>query len=560
MKLSVGLGILGAKKMDVKISKKILFANTAGKIDKKSLQKAVGLSSDPLYQSDTDINMLFNPDIRYRNFMAFSPLTNINYRNNLLIFACNREIKKAVKIMSNEVVVMDTDQTKYPVYADINTTQISQDKQEVALAIVNYINEVFWPKLWQMLNFKRDGLNKMVKEFLVTGKVAWEIIYDSLESPKDIVAIQPIDPATLQKFKKDDTVYYVQRATIDSRDRIMHENQVILLEWNPYDFDYISWADGLRMSFNIMRSMQTSKILWFATKSQVRMHIKLALGDVSRDEAMVRLSTMRNDYTNRFTFNEDGQVLFNSTPNNSGYREFFTAEVAGGGTPEIEEVSATGPDLTEVDSLQYWERLFWNDTGIPYDRIDPNSSETWGFTDVEALKKTEISFAKDVEEIRNMLEDVFLKPLIIQLTLKEVEIGIDLSLLDSIKIKWVSYNQYEKMADLEILAKKIELASNMAEFGETENAQGTLIKLLPIKWLVKNILDFSEEQINQINEERVREWISLGFNPDGSAPEEGENISPMEPEPQPEVYDEVTVEENEDEENEDEETSQSTLF
>jgi AAA ATPase containing von Willebrand factor type A (vWA) domain len=530
MKLSTGLGILGTKNLDRKISKKILLANTSGKINQKTREKAVGISNDPLYQSDSDTNILFNPDIRYRNFMAFSPLTNINYRNNLLIFACNREIKKAVKIMSNEVVVMDTDQTKYPVFPDINTTQIDPDKQEVAIAILEYLNGVFWPELWQMLKFKKDGLNKMVREFLITGKVAWEIIYDNLTAPKDIIGLQPIDASTLQKFKKDDIVYYVQKATMDNRDRILHENQVILLEWNEYDYDYISYVDGLRMSFNIMRSMQTSKILWFATKSQVRMHINLAMADVARDEAMQRLSTMRNNYTNSFTFNEDGQVLFNSTPNNSGYREFFTAETSASGKPEIEEINANGPDLTEVDSLQYFERLFWNDTGIPFDRIDPNSGDTWGFTDVESLKKTEITFAKDIEEIRNMLEDVFIKPVIIQLTLKEVEIGLDLSLLDSIKIKWISYNQYEKLADLELLSKKIELAGSMADFGEIENAQGTSLKLLPIGWISRNVLDFTEEQLSQIKEERIREWVELGYNPDGSTPEEGAEEEIMEDE------------------------------
>ena len=515
MKLTTGINILRNINVDTNISKKILLANTSGKLmSPEALKKSRAISNDPLYQDDKN-SLYFNPDIRYRNYFAFSPLANIDYRNALLMFAENKEIKKAVKIMANEVVVIDSDNYKYPVYPDLNLTMVDNDKQKVGQAIVEYLNQVFWPKLWQMLSFKKDGLNNMIKDFLVTGKIAYEIIYDNLKNPKEIIGMMPIDATTLQKFKEGDNIFYVQKSTFDCGERVLHENQIVLLEWNKYDFGYVSYVDGLRMSFNIMRSMQTSKILWFATKSQVRMHIKLALGEVSREEAIQKLSEMRNNYTNSFTFGDDGVVKFNSRPNNSGYREFFTADTAQGGSPEIEEINANGPDLTEVESLQYWERLFWNDTTIPYDRIDPNSTDNWGFLDAESVKKIEVMFAKDIESIRQMIEDVFLKPLIIQLTLKEVEIGIDLTLLDSLKVKWVSYNQYEKMADLEIMEKKLGVASTLKDYGTMTNAAGTEISTFPLSWINRNYLDINEDMSKLIEEERKREWLMLGYDEEG---------------------------------------------
>lgn len=519
MKLSTGIRVLSSKNLDKKISKKILYANTsANSFDKKAQDKAIGVSNDPLYHTSTA--QYFNPDIRYRNYFAFSPLANIDYRNNLLMFAENKEIKKAVDILANELVVMESPTYKYPLYPSLNLTQIGDDKQNVGQAIIDYINKIFYPKLWKMLRFKKGGLIKMIKEFLITGKVAYEIIYDNIKNPKEIIGIQPLDAGCLQKFKEGDNTYYVQRNALDAKERVLHENQVILLEWNEYDYGYISYVDGLRMSFNTMRSMQTSKILWFAAKSQVRMHIKLALGDISRDEAKQRLSEARNDYTNLFSFGEDGVVRFNNQPNNSGYREFFTAETAASGHPEIEEVDGQGPDLSEVDSLQYWERLFWGDTGIPFDRIDPSSTDAWGFLDVDAQKKTEIIFSKYVNAIRTMLEDVVLKPLIVQLTLKEVEIGIDLSLLDSIQLNWVAYNQYEKMADLEIMAKRVELADNIKEFGTMTNAAGDDIVMFPVSWIARNYLELDEDTMELLERERDRELSKLGFEPSTKPTEE----------------------------------------
>lgn len=514
MKLSQGLSLIGTRNVEKGISKKILLANTADKaVDKNALKKATGSPADPIYFTNTNTaNMVFNPDIRYRYQFAFSPLTNINYRNDLLVFAENNEIKKAVNIMANETVITDSEATKYPVYPKINITQVPQEKQEVALAIQKYLDEVFYPKLFQYYDFKNDGLIKCIKDFIVTGKTAYEIIYDNIKNPKDIVGFIPIDPSSLQKIKEGDYVYYVQKAITDNaKERCLHENQIVLLEFNEYDYGYVSYVDRLRMSFNIMRSMMTSKILWFAAKSQVRMHIKLALGDVTRTEAIQKLTESKNQYINHFSFSDDGQVKFNNSPNNMGYREFFTAETQASGSPEIEEINSNGPDLTEVDSLQYWEKLFWKDTEIPFDRIDPNSSESWGFNDVAALKKIEINFSNIIAGYRKILNQLFLKPIVIQLTLKEIEIGIDLSLLDSIKMEWVAFNEYTKLAELEVLGKKIELATQIAEFGKMTDVDGTERSAIPITWLMKNFLDFTEEQFDSMEQERLKEQKKLGF-------------------------------------------------
>jgi hypothetical protein len=523
MKLSTGINILSSRNVEKNVSKKILLANTA---DKKNAKLGVGSPSDPIFFSNSNNSQLFNPDIRFRNNYGYSPLTNIDSRNQLLLFGEQTEIKKAVKIIRNEIIVTNLKSNKYPLYPKINLTTITEDKQETAKAIQKYLDEIFYPKLYQMFGFKKDGIKKKIDEYLKTGKLAYEIVYDNLKRPKDIVNIIPLDPSTLQKFKENDYVYFVQRPIMEGgRERILHENQVILIEWNEFDFGYVSYVDQLRRPFNIMRSMQSAKILWFAVKSQVRMHIKLNLGDVPRSEAIQKLSIAKNDFSNYFEFdNDSGTVLFNGAPDTSGYHEFYTAETANSGSPEIEEVNTQGPDLTEVDSLQFWEKLFWKETEIPYDRIDPNSSETWGFVDISSLKKTELNFSKFIEDNRDILSELILKPIIIQLTLKEIEIGIDLSLLDSILIEWVAFNQHEKLAELEVLNKKIELATNLAAFGVVTDVNGTERKMIPVTWIRDNYLDYTQEQLDSMEEYRKKENVSLGFNEDGTEKTEEESV------------------------------------
>lgn len=514
MKLNTGVGMLATRNVEKTLSKKILLANTS---DRKSKDKlGVGNPSDPIYFSNSTKTTVYNPDIRYRNNYGYSPITDINARNALLIFSENNEIKKAIKAICNEIIVSNLKSYKYPVNPIINLSTIPEDKQEVAKAIQTYLDEIFYPELYRMLKLKNKGLFKLISEFLKTGKMAYEIVYDNLKRPKEIVNMIPIDPSELQKFMENDNIYYVQRSLSgDTKERIMHENQVVILEWNEYEYGYVSYVDQLRRPFNIMRGMQSSKILWFAVKSQVRMHIKLNMGDVSRQDAIQKLTVARDEFTNDFFLDEQsGQILFNGETDSTGYHEFFTAETSQSGSPEIEEVIGTGPDLTEVDSLQYWEKLFWKETEIPFDRIDPSSSETWNFVDVNNVRKSEINFSKFILDIKGTIAEVFLKPIIIQLTLKEAEIGVDMALLDSILIEFVSFNEYDKLGELEVLDKKIQIATNIAAFGEIEDVNGATRKSIPLKFIIDNYLDFTPEQKEAMRLARRQENVELGFPAD----------------------------------------------
>lgn len=236
-----------------------------------------------------------------------------------------------------------------------------------------------------------------------------------------------------------------------------------------------------------------------------------------RAEAIQKLAEARDEFTNDFYFDDiQGQVMFNGEPDTVGYHEFYTAETAGSGKPDIDEVNTNGPDLTEVDSLQFWEKFFYKETEVPYDRIDPASTESWNFVDVSSVRKTELNFSKFCLDIKDVFSNCILKAIIIQLTLKEVEVGVDLDLLDSINIEWVSFNEYDKLGELEVLDKKIQIATNLANFGQLSDVNGNIKNQIPTSWIMDNYLDFTEEQKKSMEVNRKKEQIWLGFDPEGS--------------------------------------------
>ena len=408
------------------ISKRLLLSNETTEA------QGVIKSNNPLFLKNSGATSM-NPDIRYQSIYQSNSLNTINFRNSLLLFAENAEIDKALRIYANEIVVSNIKNKKYPVNPVLNDVLLERDKLELAETIQQYMDKVFMPKLWRWYGFNESGkLNKLVKEYMTTGKLAYEKVYDNLKRPKDIVNIYPIDPSCLQKFRHDFQTWYLYNDYTNHTERILHESQVILIEYNEFDFGYISHVDKVRRSFNIMRGMQTAKIGWFAAKSQVRLHINFAMGDMSRDNAEQALNNERSQIMTEYEFDEvNGIMYFNGEPTTMSYQEYITAESQNAGKAEIEEIIGNGPDLTEVDSLQFWQKQYWGDWEIPYDRVDPSSSETWSFSEPSSIKKSEINFSKNCLDIKETLNKLFLDPIITQLTLKEAEIGVALSLLDS---------------------------------------------------------------------------------------------------------------------------------
>ena len=158
MKYTNGINLLRNRNIKKNLSKKILLANTSDKVDP---DLGMALSNNPLYiRNNNDLinSTVSTRDIRYNVNYGYSPIVGIEVRNYLLMFAENQEIKKAIRTMRNEIIISNIDSYKYPVFPKISFAKISEDKQETAKAIQTYLDEVFYPKMYQLYRFKGNGL------------------------------------------------------------------------------------------------------------------------------------------------------------------------------------------------------------------------------------------------------------------------------------------------------------------------------------------------------------------------------------------------------------------
>lgn len=499
------------------VSNKLLNASRLGLyLDKKAIDKKVGESDDIRVENAANeygllANYIANIDIRYSKFNreTYNMFDELRKRNFLIQFSKNPEIEDIVDTLTEEVIVKDPNEkfVASPIFNDLAL------RDTVKKEVIDYINDYLvraYPRIYKMLNFKKDGAEKKLKEFLIEGRKAWEIIYDNLEKPKTIIGILPIDPLTLTPtWDEQGQLWYIQEPKfgLSAEKRLLHDSQIIYLEWDD-EYGRMSYVERLIRPFNIFRVMERSKIFWYVTRSQARTHFKIPTSGKGRIKAAQILASAMERYSDDIEFMDTtGELYMNGQPQVMANREFWMAETDSG-TPTIENVDAGGIDLSETQSLGYFENRLYKHSKLPLDRMDPTSSEAWNL-DPTSQKRTEIKFNNFINRIRTKFGDVLLKPLLIQLALERPDLIEDDQILDEITLDWVKNNVFEELAQYDIDQKRVEHIKSMQEAFQTEDPDGRVENYFPRSYLIKKYFKLTPDEIKEIDTMRKEEFEEL---------------------------------------------------
>ena len=174
------------------------------------------------------------------------------------------------------------------------------------------------------------------------------------------------------------------------------------------------------------------------------------------------------------------------------------------GRPEIETLVDSGPQLNDSDQLKYFEEKLFKMSKIPSSRFDKDAQSTWFGSDPTQQLREEINFGRFVTRLRNVFAEIMLKPLRIQLALQIPDIKNDKRILDSISLRFNSYNQFEEMANIEIMSKRVEFIGTMKDSLTITNDDGDEVPYFSPKFLIIKYLKMSEADL-ELNEKFKRE-------------------------------------------------------
>ena len=495
--------------------------------DDKIYKNMQAIPADKLLQPKDDLLMLQqnlygwqnNWKVKQEEEKDFNEKTLDQKRQMLRNLAMAPELEDILDQMSNESIVYD-DEEAYICTPFLDKGLIHDLNEMNADEIDKSIQTSFY-KIYLLLNWKNAAWD-IYKRFLIEGVLAYEIVYDNLENPKSIIDIIDLDPITLTKEVDDMTVYWVQFKGVLGKERRLLDSQIIYIKYEDSGVSTRqSYLERLIRPFNIYRIVEQAQVIWTVTQASFKTMFTIPVGSMNRARGIQSLASAMNRYKEDISFNtETGEIKVNGKTNLPFNKEYWFPQNEAG-RPEIETLVDNGPMLNDSDQIKWFENKLYKMSKIPINRFDREAGSTWFGTDPTAVLREEIDFARFVNRLRNTFGLIILKPLRIQLSLSIPNIKNDKRILNSVSLRWNSYNLFEEMMNIEVMTRRIEFISTMKDSLVETDSEGNDVPFFAMKFLIQKYLKMSEADLDLNEKLKLEEKQNASGDEEGEEGEEG---------------------------------------
>ena len=395
-------------------------------------------------------------------------------REALRKLAIQPELEDILDTMANECIVYDSDFTYFA--EPFIENQELKDIKPAMRKKINQAMEKHFRRLYKMLNWKYRAWDDF-KRFLVEGTLAWEIVWDSLENPKEIIGMVPVDPATLTRKFENNKWYWVQFKGMNGKERTLMDAQLVLIEYQETNcITRQSYLERLIRPFNIYRIVEQAQLIWTITNASFKLQFTIPTKGMNQALMAQTVNSAMNRYKEDIKFEiETGELTINGKTNMPFNKEYWMPE-SDSGSPQIETIGGDGPDLNDNDQLKYFKNQLYKISKIPLNRFDQESGETWFGADATSVARTEIDFGRFVQRLRNIFSQIMIKPLQLQLAKDFPELQENRQILEGLSMQYHSYNLFEEMMDLELMQKRIDFITSVKESMVDMDTEGNEIK------------------------------------------------------------------------------------
>lgn len=442
--------------------------------------------------------------------IAFFQLDYAVKRERLRDIASNGEIEFILDTIADDMIVYSdenrfchaTDLTGKIMFKGSNKTERLNYQDDIISKYQNNFEEIY--NTWGFA----EGISawQYAYQFLIEGHLSFEIIYDNPERPKKIIGFKELDPASIapQLNKDASGKMYLQWTQYDPSNgstRVLSDSQVIYISYsNHFKTKRISFVERLIRSFNLLRILEHSKVIWHVMNAPIRLQTKVPTGSKSFQKAQEDVKEFMNLLKEDVFFNGDtGELTVDGKPNILFYKNYVTPINDQNQSISIEALSYPGPNLSNSELLGYFTKKLKIDSKIPYSRWEGQSGMGAFTLNAEGITREEVRYQKFVRRLRSAFSELIVKPWYLQMCLDFPDIKNDYKFKNAIGITYHNDNVFEEMKENELEAKRI--ASFTAKKGVLKD-DGT--PYFSTEFLIRKELKMSEDEI-----ESNKKWFEM---------------------------------------------------
>ena len=462
---------------------------------KKSGVRSLGNQKDDIYDDpyQQELSALTSTDVGVNQSISYYNQNYLKRREELNNFAEQDEIEDALDIILDEAVVYDN--KNFFAYPEVISGEVDEEiKKEY---------EKIYYNIYNYLGFhETHTANDFMQRLLVEGYVALEILFDKTETK--IIGFKNLDPYYLIPFIDKFGYKYWTYEYGNQKEQIPDSKIIYISYSNSNTKSRFSYVERLIRSFNLLRIMETTRIIWAVMNSSFKMKFIIPVGRTTKNRAQESLNKLKNRYRQNIDFDfESGNLQVNGKSQLPFNNEYWIPRRQGE-QPEIESMNNDGPDLSDTESLNYFKDKFKLATKIPFNRFNHKEGGGEYRMAADGVIRDEIRFSNFISSLRSKFQEIIVKPCYIQMILNYPHLKDDLRFKSQLGMRWNKQNMFEELKQMEIMERRVDFISNMKDSLVTVDENLDEEPFFNLRFLVEKYLKMDPDDLEQ-NEKYKKE-------------------------------------------------------
>lgn len=446
-------------------------------------QVGIGINEDPYAAKGNSMYDFFSSravaSVLNRKSIPYLDKAYADKRRILREYSVKDEIRDFISTIADECIVYNDEKdfcspTALP-------TSYSQEVQE------KY--QEYFEKIYNKFGFA-DNITawNMMKDFLIDGYLALEIIYD--DKKKNIIGFNRIRPETVvPAYEPAIGHLWIQFPEDPQLRRIFLDSQLVYISYSTQnEFSETSYIEGLIKPYNQLKILQQTRIMFNIINATVYQKFTIPIKGMSRQRAEEQIGQLIHDYSEEVEWDESlGTMTINGSKHLPYNKQVWFPE-GDGGTPNMELVSPQGHNLNDDSMLDWFFKALKRASKIPMSRFEGENGGGNLITDAGEMTRDEIKFHNFISRLRANFKELIVKPLRLQMLIEFPELTEDEFFTNGVDITFFSNQVFEEWKKLNNLEKKAGIVGTMLGVMNGEKPY------FHIEWIMDNIFKLTPEE------------------------------------------------------------------
>jgi hypothetical protein len=421
--------------------------------------------------------------------------------------ALQPECDAAIEDIVNESLVFDD--SDYPV-------QVILDKLEQPESIKNKIRDEFY-YVMKLLDFNNQGYD-IFRRWYIDGRLYYHMMIDEKNPRQGLKEVRYIDPRKIRKVREakkaqknlatgtiNPTTSFNEYFIYSDKGFANDGNQGIKIATDAISYTHsgltdkdgkviISHLHKAIKPLNQLRMLEDATVIYRIARAPERRIFYIDVGNLPKMKAEQYLREIMQKYKNKLVYDANTGEIRDDRRYQTMLEDFWLPRREGGKGTEITTLQG-GQNLGEIEDVLYFQKKMFKSLNVPVSRLESDSGFSLGRA--SEITRDELKFGKFVSRLRLRFSHLFDKLLETQLLLKGVCTRKEWEQMrEEISYDFQSDAHFTELKNVEIMKERLGILADI------DNYVG---KYFSVAYVRKNVLQQSEDDIKEIDEEMAEE-------------------------------------------------------